>query len=83
MRVRDGATVPDGLHRYGMDSLGTAGRGFCMLASIQTSTLHVVSGCLFRLGQNPAKPWLHVLVPALRAALRPRNGRAGRTGAAA
>jgi hypothetical protein len=66
-----------------MDSLGTAGRLFCMLASIQTSTLHVVSGCLFRLGQNPAKPWLDVLVPALLAALRPLHGLAVRTGAAA
>jgi hypothetical protein len=54
-----------------------------MLASIQTSTLHVVSGCLFRLGQNPAKPWLDVLVPALLAALRPLHGLAVRTGAAA
>jgi len=59
-----------------------AERLFCMLASVQASTLHVVPGCLFHLGQSPATPWLHVLVPALLAALRPLNGQARRTGAA-
>jgi len=58
-------------------------RLFCMLASVKPSTLHVVQGGLLRLGQRQAKQWLHVLLPALRAALRPLNGQAVRTGAAA
>jgi hypothetical protein len=58
-------------------------RLFFILASVKTYTLHVVQGGLLRLGQSQAKQWLHVLLPALLAALRPLNGQAVRTGAAA
>ena len=40
------------------------------LVSLKTSTLQVVQGCLFGMGQGKAKQWIHVLLPALLAALR-------------
>jgi hypothetical protein len=42
----------------------------CMLASIQISAPQVVQGRLFGMGQSTAHPWIHVLLPALLAALR-------------
>jgi hypothetical protein len=42
-----------------------------MLAYGQTSRLQVVHGPLCGMGPSTATPWLHVLLPVLRAALRP------------
>jgi hypothetical protein len=53
------------------------------LASVNTDTLHVVPGCLCRLGQRKAQQGLHVLLPARRVARRPHHGQAVCTGAAA
>src|SRR6266568_9042095 len=44
-------------------------RLFFLLTSLKTSTLQVVQGCLFGMGQSKAHQWMHVLLPALLAAL--------------
>jgi len=41
-----------------------------LLVSLKTSTLQVVHGRLFGMVQGKANQWIHVLLPALRAALR-------------
>src|SRR6266542_1649170 len=41
-----------------------------ILVSLKTSALQVVHGRLFGMVQGKAHPWIHVLLPALRAALR-------------
>jgi hypothetical protein len=41
-----------------------------ILASLKTSALQVVQGRLFGMGQSTAHQWMHVLLPALLAALR-------------
>jgi hypothetical protein len=41
-----------------------------LLASVKTSSLQVVQGRLFGMGQSKANQGMHVLLPALRAALR-------------
>jgi len=41
-----------------------------LLAYVKTSALHVVQGRLCSLGQSTAQQWMHVLLPALLAALR-------------
>jgi len=45
-------------------------RLFFILAYIKTSSLQVVQGRLFGMGQSKANQWIHVLLPVLRAALR-------------
>jgi hypothetical protein len=45
-------------------------RLFFMLVSLKTSALQVVQGRLFGMGQSKAHQWMHVLLPALLAALR-------------
>jgi hypothetical protein len=45
-------------------------RLFFMLVYLKTSALQVVQGRLFGLGQSKANQWMHVLLPALLAALR-------------
>jgi hypothetical protein len=45
-------------------------RLFFMLVSLKTSALQVVQGRLFGMGQSTANQWMHVLLPALLAALR-------------
>jgi hypothetical protein len=45
-------------------------RRFFLLTSLKTYSLQVVQGRLFGMGQSKAHQWLHVLVPALLAALR-------------
>src|SRR5437899_11654851 len=45
-------------------------RLFFLLPSLQTSTLQVVPGRLFGLGQRTANQWMHVLFPTRLAALR-------------
>src|SRR5256712_7616769 len=45
-------------------------RLFFILVSLQTSALQVVQGRLFGMGQSKAHQWIHVLLPALLAALR-------------
>jgi hypothetical protein len=44
-------------------------RLFFMLVSPKTSALQVVQGRLFGMGQSKAHQWIHVLLPALLAAL--------------
>jgi hypothetical protein len=41
-----------------------------ILVSLKTSALQVVQGRLFGMGQSKANQWIHVLLPALLAALR-------------
>lgn len=41
-----------------------------ILAYVKTYSLQVVQGRLFRMGQSKANQWIHVLLPALLAALR-------------
>src|SRR3954467_14630302 len=41
-----------------------------ILVSLKTYALQVVHGRLFGMGQGKANQWIHVLLPALRAALR-------------
>ena len=41
-----------------------------LLTYVKTSSPHVVQGRLFRMGQSKANQWIHVLLPALLAALR-------------
>jgi hypothetical protein len=45
-------------------------RMFFLLTYLKTYTLQVVQGRLFGLGQGKANQWIHVLLPALLAALR-------------
>src|SRR5439155_8481684 len=45
-------------------------RLFFLLTSLKTYALQVVPGRLFGMGQRKAHPWIHVLLPALLAALR-------------
>jgi hypothetical protein len=45
-------------------------RLFFLLTYLKTYTLQVVQGRLFGMRQRKAKQWLHVLLPALLAALR-------------
>src|SRR6267142_2024403 len=45
-------------------------RLFFLLAYIKTSSLQVVQGRLFGMGQSKANQWIHVLLPVLLAALR-------------
>ena len=45
-------------------------RLFFILVSLQTSALQVVQGRLFGMGQSKANQWIHMLLPALLAALR-------------
>jgi hypothetical protein len=45
-------------------------RLFFLLTSLKTYALQVVQGRLFGMGQSKAKQWIHVLLPALLAALR-------------
>src|SRR5438552_2048559 len=45
-------------------------RLFFMLVYLKTSALQVVQGRLFGMGQSKANQWIHVLLPALLAALR-------------
>ena len=45
-------------------------RLFFILAYLKTYALQVVQGRLFGMGQSKANQWIHVLLPALLAALR-------------
>src|SRR5438552_12892631 len=45
-------------------------RLFFLLTSLKTYSLPVVQGRLFGMGQSKANQWIHVLLPALLAALR-------------
>jgi hypothetical protein len=45
-------------------------RLFFLLSYLKTYSLQVVQGRLFGMGQSKAHPWIHVLLPALLAALR-------------
>jgi Helix-turn-helix of DDE superfamily endonuclease len=45
-------------------------RLFFILTYLKTYSLQVVQGRLFGMGQSKANPWIHVLLPALLAALR-------------
>ena len=45
-------------------------RLFCILVYLKTSALQVVQGRLFGMGQSKANQWIHMLLPALLAALR-------------
>src|SRR5215471_7974267 len=45
-------------------------RLFFLLTYLKTYSLHVVQGRLFGMGQSKANQWIHVLLPALLAALR-------------
>src|SRR6266571_1172164 len=45
-------------------------RLFFILVYLQTSALQVVQGRLFGMGQSKANQWIHMLLPALLAALR-------------
>ena len=45
-------------------------RLFFRLTYLQTDSLQVVQGRLFGMGQSKANQWIHVLLPALLAALR-------------
>ncbi|MGE0278932.1 MAG: transposase family protein [Nitrospiraceae bacterium] len=57
-------------------------RLFFVLTSLKTYSLHIVQGRLLGMGQSKAHPWIHVLLPALHAALRtseiPRPARSPR-----
>src|SRR4029077_20720199 len=46
-------------------------RLFFILVSLKTSALQVVQGRLFGMDQSKANQWIHRLLPATRAALRP------------
>jgi len=46
-------------------------RLFFLLTYLKTYALQVVQGRLFGMGQSKAHQWIHVLLPALLAALRP------------
>src|ERR1044072_7091722 len=46
-------------------------RLFFLLTYLKTYSLQVVQGRLFGMGQSKANQWIHVLLPALLAALRP------------
>ena len=49
-------------------------RLFFLLTSLKTYSLQVVQGRLFGMGQSKANQWIHVLLPALLAALAQRLG---------
>ena len=57
-------------------------RLFFLLVSLKTSTLQVVQGRVFGMGQRKAKQWMHVLLPALLVALRGRGDAPARSLAA-
>jgi hypothetical protein len=46
-------------------------RLFFLLTYLKTYSLQVVQGGLFGMSQSKANQWIHVLLPALQAALRP------------
>jgi hypothetical protein len=46
-------------------------RLFFLLTYLKTYSLQVLQGRLFGMGQSKAHQWIHVLLPALLAALRP------------
>src|SRR6266540_7524620 len=46
------------------------GRLFFLLTYLKTYSLQVVQGRLFGMGQSKANQWIHILLPALLAALR-------------
>jgi len=48
-------------------------RLFFLLTYLKTYALQVVQGRLFGMGQSKAHQWIHVLLPVLLAALRPRG----------
>src|SRR5438309_667580 len=54
-------------------------RLLCILVSLKTSALQVVQGRVCGMLQGNAKPWLHGLLPTLRAALRPRGAAPARS----
>src|SRR5438034_214239 len=54
-------------------------RLFFLLVYLKTSALPVVQGRLFGMGQSKANQWIHVLLPALLAALRPRGAAPARS----
>ena len=45
-------------------------RLFFIFTSLKTYSIQVVQGRLFGMGQSKANQWMHVLLPALLAALR-------------
>src|SRR3954452_23139275 len=49
-------------------------RLFFLLTYLKTYTLQVVQGRLFGMGQSKANQWIHVLLPALLAAVRELGG---------
>jgi hypothetical protein len=54
-------------------------RLLCILVYLKTSTLQVVQGQVFGMGQSKAHQWIHVLFPALLAALRTLGDAPART----
>jgi hypothetical protein len=54
-------------------------RFFFWLTSLKTYRLQVVQGRLFGMGQSKANQWIHVLLPALQAALRSLGDRPARS----
>ena len=54
-------------------------RRFFLLTSLKPSALQVVQGRLFGMVQGTANQWMHVLLPALLAALRPRGAAPARS----
>jgi len=54
-------------------------RRFFLLTSLKPSALQVVQGRLFGMVQGTANPWMHVLLPPLLAALRPRGAAPARS----
>src|ERR671922_214807 len=54
-------------------------RLFFLLTYLKTYSLQVVQGRLFGMGQSKANQWIHVLLPALLAALRARGNAPARS----
>jgi hypothetical protein len=54
-------------------------RLFCLLTYLKTYSIQVVQGRLFGMGQSKANQWMHVLLPALLAALRSLGDAPART----
>jgi hypothetical protein len=54
-------------------------RPFFLLTALKTYALQVVQGRLFGMGQSTAHQWIHVLLPALQAALRALGDTPGRS----
>ena len=54
-------------------------RLFFLLTYLKTYSLQVVQGRLFGMGQSKAHQWIHVLLPALQAALRTLGDAPART----